>query len=44
MTVPVLVLFTLLARAASYVLIHPTTWIVLLGWLLRSRPMASSMK
>ena len=32
MAVPVIVLFALLARAATSVLTHPTTWLVLLGW------------
>ena len=32
MAVPVFVLFALLARAATSVLTHPTTWILFLGW------------
>jgi hypothetical protein len=32
MAVPLLVLTTLLARAATFVLTHPTTWLLLLGW------------
>ena len=37
MAVPVLALLALLARAATSVLTHPTTWIVLLGWFAISR-------
>ena len=32
MAVPVIVLFALLARAATSVLTHPTTWLVLFAW------------
>ena len=32
MAVPVFVLFALLARAATSVLTHPTTWLLFLGW------------
>ena len=32
MAVPVFVLLALISRAATSVLTHPTTWLVLLGW------------
>ena len=32
MAVPVIVLFTLLTRAATSVLTHPTAWLLLFGW------------
>jgi hypothetical protein len=32
MAIPVLTLLALLARAATSVLTHPTTWLLLVGW------------
>ena len=37
MSVPVLALFSLLARTATYVITRPTLWLVLLGWFAVSR-------
>jgi len=32
MAIPVLALLALIARAATSILTHPTTWLMLLGW------------
>lgn len=37
MAVPALALLALLARAATSIITHPTTWLVLFGWFAISR-------
>ena len=37
MVAPFLTLLALLARAATYIITHPTLWFVLLGWFAVSR-------
>lgn len=37
MAIPVLTVLALLARAATSVLTHPPTWLVVLGWIAVSR-------